>query len=1106
MRCASATLLVLLLSPLAGGAAERAAEVITVQGVGERREDERSAWRSAAPKHELFDGHFVRTGAYSRMALLFADRTQVRLSEKTLLQVKSPTLLRLERGRSWSQTNRIPANLYLETPSATAAIRGTDWEIEVGEDGAALLSVFSGEVEFFNDFGRVRVARNEQAQAQPGRAPVKLLLANPRERVQWVTAYVVEPARHIPAGLGAQEAARLEAIAERIRAEDYESAVQALQEELPRSSVPAPYLMLSDLMVAQGRLERATDYAQSGLARFAGDARLLVQLARVRLAAGDFAAAREHIGQALRAEPASADAQVAAGDVARAGGEAAAARAAYEAALASHRGEDRAWFGLGVVDSEREAVAPARRSLGRALELNAEGPGYRGELGTLESFANNFQAAEASFRAALERNPGDYVALTGLGVMQLKRGRPEQALESFLRASVLEPRYARARMYAGVAHYQLGRRELALRELERAAELDDKDPMPHLFASMVHTDHFRPAEAIAASRAALERLPYLKSLNQVANDQKGSANLGRSLAFFGLEEWAQNYAQESYYPYWAGSHLFLSDRYAGAFNKNSELLQGFLTDPTVFGAGNRFQPLVTTPGNYARLFYAYSYAEDQVLRLPAFKVNGLADLGMPVAYLVDFERPHFDLPGPTDFGVNKFRTWTLAAGARPTHELGVFAYGFDDFNESGFDLRRPAIVGNLAQRMPSSLAMVGINYKFAPTSQIWARLGQLSSQPQVEATLNGLPIRSKLDSSQPESGLRHTFSAGAHELTWGLETMRRRSVNDWNVDFGGGLVFINHDVYEDRARNVFLSDRLELGPRLLVQGDLWLQRVRRTLQQDPSATVPAPPPTPPVETIDLDQPHLRAGLRYRVSRNDSVRLAYQSWVKPLGLSTLGPVATAGIPIDDRLVSRGGTLRRVRAQFDSEASSRSYWTAFIDRKDIKNRFFSVTPFLVEEDDNLTKLRDFDFARLSAGDLYEFVSPRDFSAGRATIGGGAVNRILSERWSASTRYQLTDSTNTGPTAPGKKLPYLAQHAGSVGATWASPSRFYFISRAIYRSARYTDEANTDRLPPGWAAGFDVFWESRDKRARARLGVDNAFNRVGFTQYFATLVFNL
>jgi hypothetical protein len=120
---------------------------------------------------ELFASDYVRTGAYSRMGLLLRDRTQVRLAEKTLLRIKSapasaadPTVLRLEQGRSWSQTNRTPSNLYLETPSATAAVRGTDWEVEVSKERAA------GAMEglCFSARGGVTVGRSEQAQAVRG--------------------------------------------------------------------------------------------------------------------------------------------------------------------------------------------------------------------------------------------------------------------------------------------------------------------------------------------------------------------------------------------------------------------------------------------------------------------------------------------------------------------------------------------------------------------------------------------------------------------------------------------------------------------------------------------------------------------------------------------------------------------------------------------------------------------------------------------------------------------------------------------------------------------------------------------------------------------------
>ena len=192
--CAAAAVLALG-TVLAAEAADKAAEVVSVQGQGESRANESAAWRPALARQELHALNFVRTGAYSRMGLLFSDSTQVRLAEKTVMQIKAAparpgerTVLRLEQGRSWSQTNATPSNLYLETPSATAAIRGTDWDIEVFEGGRALLTVLSGEVTFFNPQGSVTVGRNEQAQAIPGQAPVKLVLANPRDRVQWVTA------------------------------------------------------------------------------------------------------------------------------------------------------------------------------------------------------------------------------------------------------------------------------------------------------------------------------------------------------------------------------------------------------------------------------------------------------------------------------------------------------------------------------------------------------------------------------------------------------------------------------------------------------------------------------------------------------------------------------------------------------------------------------------------------------------------------------------------------------------------------------------------------------------------------------------------------------
>jgi tetratricopeptide (TPR) repeat protein len=1179
----------LLLGAMSAFGADKAAEVVNVEGVGEAQTGGLAAWRPARSAMALYPDDSVRTGALSRMGLLFVDRTQVRLAEKTLMRLKATgqgpgqqgrAVLRLEQGRTWAQTNA-PSDLHIETPSATAAIRGTDWEIEALPDGQSVLTVFSGEVEFFNDFGRVMVGRNEQARARPGQAPVKVLIANPKDRVQWVTAFSADPLRHIElagalaaisprlaaAGKAADEGrwpvatTEFEAVAKerpddavaraclalaRIRAgrvEEAERLLGAVEPALggPAGEVdrlariaslvtagrleeaylatqrataaggaaqPAAWLVASDLMVQQGRLERAAEEAKAGLSAFPGHPKLVAQLARISLAAGRFDEAQGQLAPLLAAAQPPFEARLAAADAARARGEEAPARAGYEAARALRPADDRPWFGLGVVDSERENVRDARASLAEAIARNPGGAGYLGELGTLESFAGEFAAAEAAFKGALERNPADYVALTGLGVLQLKRGQTAEALDSFLRASLLEPRYARAHVYAATAHYREGHPEQALAALAKASEADERDPLPHLLASMIQTDLFRAADAIESARIAMRLMPYLKSLNQVANDRQGSANLGRSLTFLGLEDWARTRAQESYLPYWGGSHFFLSDRYPGDYNRNSELLQGFTVDPTVFGSSNRFQTLVSQPGAYGRLLYGYSTGDDLRAGLPVVRLNGMAAEPVPAAFLVDVDQPRFDFRQGTT-GQSDGLGVTAAFGMRPTHELGIFAYGFRQRSDG--DTVSPTALGDLTlvDSQKTELANAGFSYRLGPQSQLWARASVVLGRETARGAFGDQPIESILSSRMPEYSLRHTFDAGRHQVAWGAEYAHKQANNDWMTGSDiPDFFFVNNDTYDERSRGLYLSDTIDVTPDLLLQVDAWWQETLRTRTGDASFGIPGEFTIPlgaVVEERKFRKVVPRLGLRYRAGEGVLLRAAWQDWSRPVGLSTLSPVATAGIPLDDRVVSRGGRIKRFRGQLEVEASPRAFWAVHAEHKQIENEPFSLSPFIVTEDENLSKLRDFDFGRLGAGDLYEFIRVPEFDAGRIVLGGVAGNAIVAGTVGVTGRYINTYSENTGARYAGNRIAYHPRHTFSVGLTWASPARLFLSSRAVYRSQRYTDEANLSVYRAGWDVAADFFWESADKRARVRVGIDNALHHERQTQYSTTIVLN-
>jgi hypothetical protein len=164
------------------------AEVIMVQGKVEVRDQATGVWRTAAAQQPLKAGDAVRTGESSQMALLVKDKTQVRLNQLSSFQIKQAgdanggTSLELTGGRMWAQAKQFTVGLLrattslisqqrklvVTTPTATIGIRGTDWEVNVGDDGATVVSVFSGEVAVANDLGEVSVGPSEQATVRNG--------------------------------------------------------------------------------------------------------------------------------------------------------------------------------------------------------------------------------------------------------------------------------------------------------------------------------------------------------------------------------------------------------------------------------------------------------------------------------------------------------------------------------------------------------------------------------------------------------------------------------------------------------------------------------------------------------------------------------------------------------------------------------------------------------------------------------------------------------------------------------------------------------------------------------------------------------------------------
>lgn len=1073
-------------------AAPAPAEIVSLQGKGQFSADGQATWRPAVVKQTLAPTNYVRTLDLSKMGILLPDRTQMDVGPNSVVQIMGPeesTTVRIPSGRVWSQSKSPPKRLVIETPAALAAIRGTDWEIRVDSEGRATLSVFSGEVEFYNDLGNLVVRANEQARAEKGRAPVKLQLVVSRSRIQWVSSFTIEPLRYAELRDGA--APGLAEIAQLVREQNLGEAFIRLKALTAAQDAPAASsLLLADFEIYRGESTAAREILERAAKRFPGDERFDVSLARIALLDGDLRGGRTHGDAAVAKSPQSADAWLLQADIERLEGRAERAIAAYSRAAAASARDARAWKGIGVVESERENVARARSNLELAISLDESDAGARAELGTLEAFAGNLARGRTELEAAIRLQPDNYIALTGMGVLELKAGRVDESIDALLRASLIEPRYSRAHLYLAAAYYQARRDADALAELQRAAETDPKDPLPYLLASIIHLDRIEPGRAIAEARKALERIPFAKSLNQVADNQKGVANVGAPLAFMGLEAWARSAAHESYLPFWGGSHLFLADRYPGAFNQRSELMQGFIADPLSFGATNRFQSLFIQPGRYATASLRHSSSDDFRVTEPVVSVNGYDVSPFPFAYFAEAIDTRVE---PRDTALDaRARTYTAAIGVRPVHELGMFIYA--NRISINADLGRAGVSGGFT-RIDGNASRVDGGLRFAPDSRssLWIKAGVSNERAEADDILRvvtpevSFSQRARLVTHPrvKEGALRYTIAASEMlEITTGVEKARQRLpiflVRDSAAHFDN--VTVPQDTLDqvdhDTSSSGYVAGRWGDGWLRVEVGAMWSD-YRKERDIHVSRDSPAGAELFVTENYRRRRVDPMLGVTWRPAPALTARAACRRWLRPISLDTLAPVAVAGVPLDDQLVFAGGELEQCRMQWEWSYRSDGFASVHFERVRAHNLVSPLDGVLNTRTDvtNVDRLRNRTLTPPAKPDLLEDVPVYgEGTVRRATL---AIEQIATAALAARFHYSYTDSENTGAQFEGRHIPYLPRHHVNLGLTWAPGWRTFITAQAVYRTRRYIDEANTFALRSGWDARVNLSVESADKR---------------------------
>jgi hypothetical protein len=148
----------------------------------------------------LYEGDECRTERASRAYIKLADGTQVAMNEDTTFVIRSRTerakgvtrIFKMIGGEMWMKTQG-PKAIEVETPVATAAIKGTEFNLQVTADGKILLTVIEGVVEFGTPFGTCPIPASSQSVGERGKRCTRpARIADPALVTSWTSGVVTQ--------------------------------------------------------------------------------------------------------------------------------------------------------------------------------------------------------------------------------------------------------------------------------------------------------------------------------------------------------------------------------------------------------------------------------------------------------------------------------------------------------------------------------------------------------------------------------------------------------------------------------------------------------------------------------------------------------------------------------------------------------------------------------------------------------------------------------------------------------------------------------------------------------------------------------------------------
>lgn len=463
--------------------------VLTTEGSVEARRFGAEAWNPAQTNQQLRVKDQLRTKLKSRATLRLSNQSVLRVNQLTTLQIEPPTdeagksVLDLRSGAAYFFNRESPVETQFRTPQASGAIRGTEFNIEVAENGATVVTLIDGAVDLKNDLGQVSLGSGEQGIVEPGKAPRKTAVVDAINIIQWSLYYpgVIDLA---DLKLGTDAERDLSASLQAYRAGELLKAIS----EYPATREPgtdAERVYLAQLNLAAGQVTDTEKLISAIAAGNPGADALRQVIAAVKnqtwSRAGAATTASEFLAESYYQQSKFKLEE---------------ARKAARTATEKSPNFGFAWARLAELEFSFARVSDARAALDKGLQQSPRNAQALALQGFLLAARNEITPAIAKFDEAIAIDGALGNAWLGRGLGQIRQGRAEAGRQDLHVAATLEPNRSILRSYLGKAYSNSKDQVRARKELELAKKLDPNDPTSWLYSALLNQQGNQVNDAI----------------------------------------------------------------------------------------------------------------------------------------------------------------------------------------------------------------------------------------------------------------------------------------------------------------------------------------------------------------------------------------------------------------------------------------------------------------------------------------------------------------------------------------------------------------------------------------------------------------------------------